>query len=538
VALVNGFLIGLDYGTESARGVLLNSSNGTLCGEQVHPYRQGVMDGSPLPPEWALQDADDYLEAATVILSSLAKQIPNGGQVLGIGIDFTACTPLPTLADGTPLSRIFPEEPHAFVKLWKHHAAQAWADEINDSGADFLRFYGRKTSSEWMHAKAAQIASEAPEIWDQTARFIEAGDWLVWQLTGFEVRSACQAGYKAFYQHGQGYPNIMRSVGLESRLSEPVAIGSSAGALTQTWLERTGVPGTPVVAVATIDAHAAVPAVAVTGAGELVCILGTSACHMLLSHERLEVPGICGVVRDGIIPGMWGYEAGQAGFGDILSWFVRNNPRGSSESASFETYSSETYSSETYSFETYNTEAANIPPGSSGLIALDWWNGCRTPLVNAELSGVIVGLTLTSTPSEIYLALLESLAYGTRAVIETFEQAGADINKLVMTGGLAERNPLLMQLLADITNRELEVPNVRHASGRGAAMHAAVASDVVTDFAQAVERYGTREVRRYSPRPENRALYDELYGMYSRLSDSFAEGQVMQGLKRLRQRSV
>jgi L-ribulokinase len=284
------YLIGLDYGTESARGVLLDAATGDFVGEHVHAYRHGVMDrtlpnGTPLPSDWALQDANDYLEAAEEILRALAKIVPTGSSVASIGIDFTASTPLPTLADGTPLSRRHPGTPHAYVKLWKHHAAQSWADQINASGANFLRWYGGKTSSEWLPAKAAQLQAEAPDMWRETARFIEAGDWLVWQLTGFEVRSACQAGYKAHYQAGEGYPSDPFDIDLESRVSEPVPVGTSAGNLKPEWLERTGLPGgpsgSPAVAVATIDAHAAVhgherlppalgPATA-DGSGDLWC---------------------------------------------------------------------------------------------------------------------------------------------------------------------------------------------------------------------------------------------------------------------------
>ena len=513
------FLIGLDYGTESARGVLLGMERGELVGECVHAYRHGVMDrtlpaGMVLPPDWALQDADDYLEAAERILSTLAAQIPSGGAVLGIGVDFTASTPLPVLSDGTPLSRLHPTQPHAFVKLWKHHAAQSQADAINASNKDFLRWYGGKTSSEWLPAKAAQMAAEAPELWAETARFIEAGDWLVWQLSGTELRSACQAGYKAHYQPGEGYPSLVD--GLEARLATPVPVGSKAGLLTPEWLKRTGVPGSPVVAVATIDAHAAVPAVGVRETGVLVGILGTSACHLVMDTQRLPVRGISGVVMDGILPGLWGYEAGQAGFGDTLNWFVRNLPA---------------QKSETESFRYYNDGAARLMAGESGLIALDWWNGVRTPLVNADLTGAVIGFKLSTTPTEMYRALLESLSYGTRNVLETFERGGVGITNLVLTGGLAERNPLLMQIMADVTGREVRVPHVPFSSARGAAMHAAVAAGVANDFAEIVTRWNPTQINTFEPQTKARDVYENLYGAYSELSVAFADGALMKRIR-------
>jgi L-ribulokinase len=525
------YLIGLDYGTESARGVLLDAATGDFVGEHVHAYRHGVMDrtlpnGTPLPSDWALQDANDYLEAAEEILRALAKIVPTGSSVASIGIDFTASTPLPTLADGTPLSRLHPGTPHAYVKLWKHHAAQSWADQINASGANFLRWYGGKTSSEWLPAKAAQLQAEAPDMWRETARFIEAGDWLVWQLTGFEVRSACQAGYKAHYQAGEGYPSDPFDIDLESRVSEPVPVGTSAGNLKPEWLERTGLPGgpsgSPAVAVATIDAHAAVPAVGVSEPGVLVGIMGTSACHLLLDPQRLTVQGISGVVMDGILPGLWGYEAGQAGFGDLLNWFVRSFPSGQTEAESF---------------AHYNLEAANLDPGQTGLVALDWWNGCRTPLVNAELSGLMIGMTLRTTPTDMYRAILESLCYGTRTVLETFRRGNAQIHRLVLTGGLAERNPLLMQLMADITGLRVDVPEVSQASARGAAMHGAVAAKVVPDFAAAVARYGAKNLKSFEPRAAAQTVYNDLYAIYSELSASLGDARVMQQLRALRHRA-
>lgn len=520
------YLIGIDYGTESARGVILDADNGVLMARQGHVYAHGVMErvlpsGRTLPPQWALQDADDYLHAAADILGALARQVPHGGEVVGIGIDCTASSPLPALADGTPLSRLYPHEPHAYVKLWKHHSAQPWAERMNATRADFLCYTGGTTSCEWLASKAAQLAHESPQLWDETERFIEAGDWIVSQLVGCEVRSNCQAGYKAHYLADEGYPEALNDLapGLIERLGEPRRVGTVAGSLSAQWRARSGLRDEPVVAVATVDAHAVVPAVGVTQPGVMVGSLGTSACHLLLDPQCHAIPGVAGVVRDGIVPGLWGYECGQAGFGDILDWFVRSFPAAADEASSF---------------ARYNGAAASIPAGRSGLLALDWWNGCRTPLMNPDLSGLFVGLTLNTRRDEMYRALLESLCFGSRRIIETLEGGGLAIGRLVLTSGLAERNPLLMQIMADVTGREIHVPVVTEATARGAAIHAAVAAGVVTDFGEAAARLGAGEGRRYVPADRAAAVYQRLYGVYGELFDFFAEHRAMRVLGELR----
>lgn len=524
------FLIGIDYGTESARGILLDGDNGEVVAVHRHAYAHGVMDealpdGTRLPSQWALQDADDYLDAAAEVLSRLGDAARRlGGEVAGIGIDFTASSPLPTRADGVPLSRLHPGQPHAYVKLWKHHAAQVWADRINASGADWLRLYGGQTSCEWVPAKAAEMAHDSPELWAQAERFIEGGDWVVSQLVGSEVRSACQAGYKAHYQPQQGYPADLDrwAPGLLAKLAPPRPVGDAAGLLSEEWLARTGLPGRPAVAVATIDAHAVVPAVGVSGAHVMVCSLGTSACQLLVDEKAYAVPGVGGVVQDGILPGSWGYECGQVGFGDLLAWFARAFPAGESQSASF---------------EHYEAAAERLAPGESGVLALDWWNGCRTPLMDPELSGLFVGMTLKTTPAELYRALLESLCFGTRRIVQTLEEGGLRIDRLVLTSGLAERSPVLCQLLCDVTQKPAVVPAVSEATARGAAMHGAVAAAVVADFAEAVQRYAIADGRRYRPRGAAGGVYEELYAAYVAVADRFAGGSEMGLLRRLREQA-
>ncbi len=511
-----GFLIGLDYGTLSARGVLVDAVTGKIEASHTHAHRHGVMsetlpDGALLPRLWALQNAADYTEAAEAILGAIGR----GRIVHGIGIGFTASSPLPARADGAPLSELHPGEPHAYVKLWKHLAAQPWAARINARGGDFLDAFGGKLSAEWLIAKAAEIADEAPALWAETDRFIEAGDWLVWRLTGVEARSLGFAAYKAQYAPGVGYPEGVVPNLLE-KLRDPIPVGRAAGRLTAAWRERTGVLGDAVVAVAVIDSHVVMPAVGAVEPGALVGALGTSAAFLLLDDRARPLPfGAEGVAKDGVLPGFWCYEAGQAAFGDALDWFVRTFPRTANRSQNF---------------AENNAAAAKLSPGENHLVALDWWNGCRAPLGDSSLSGLIVGLNLRTTEADIYRALLESLCYGTRNIVEHLSAAGAPIRRIVLTSGLSQSNPLLMQLMADVLGREIHVPEIDHATAVGAAIHGAVAAGVVSDFAEGARRYGAKSFFKYEAVPASAASYETLYQQYRRLAADEAVRETMHAI--------
>jgi L-ribulokinase len=533
--------VGIDFGTESARAVLVDAADGRVLRTAAAPYKHGVLDRTlpghteRLPADWALQHPADWLEAAETLLRAVAGA-GSPELIAAIGVDFTSCTVLPTDAGGTPLCLVpeFRCEPHAWPKLWKHHAAQPYADRINaralEPGGEFLRLYGGKTSSEWMWAKGWQLLAEAPETVSRAAaRWIEGGDWLVWQLVGTEVRSACQAGYKAHWQRDTGYPPRDFWQALDPRLPSlldrlapaPRPIGTRAGELTAAWADRTGLrAGTPV-AVAAIDAHAAVPALGVRDPGQLVMIMGTSTCHLLVDSQRRPVRGISGVVADGILPGLFGYEAGQASVGDTFLWLVRTlgvEPHGEADV-----------------FDRLGKEAAPRDPGASGVLALDWWNGCRTPLVDADLSGMLVGLTLTTQPADIYRALLEATAYGTRRVIETFESAGVPVTHLHACGGLAERNALLLQITADVTDRPVAAAHVPDASAVGAAIYAVAAAEG-SDMDRVVRRMGAGGRTLFRPNDAVRRTYDDLYSDYLEIARYFGEDgtAVMRRLRRRR----
>jgi L-ribulokinase len=550
------YAIGIDFGTESGRAVIVNVENGEEIAEHVTPYPHGVIDevlpisGKRLGQDWALQHPGDYIE---VLRRSVPAVLCSSGvephQVIGIGIDFTSCTIIPVDQAGTPLSMkdAYLDEPHAYVKLWKHHAAQEEANLINEAAQsllpELLKRYGGKTSSEWMLAKAWQVLNEAPQIYDAADRFLEAADWIVQQITDTglsTLRNSCCAGYKGLWHREKGYPPPSFLRELDRRL-EPfvetklrgavVPIGTKAGELTAEAAEKMGLcPGTAV-AVGVIDAHAAVPAVGATKPGQLVMAMGTSLCHILLSDREIYVEGIAGVVVDGIIPGLYGYEAGQAAVGDIFGWFVAEGVPAYIEQAA------EKEGLSVHALLAYR--AARLKPGQHGLLALDWWNGNRSILSNADLSGMIIGLTLQTKPEEIYRALLEATAFGTRKIIETFHQSGVEVHEIFACGGLPQRNQLLMQIYADVMGREIKIADSKQTTALGAAMFGAVAAGEdrggYTSIAEAAARMARAHEKTYRPVAEHTAIYDQIYREYSRLHDYFGTGQnnVMKGLKAL-----
>lgn len=550
------YAIGVDFGTESGRAVLVEVANGQEVATAVYPYSHGVIDEKlPIPgreiflePDWALQDPEDYLRTFQVAIPAVVKESGvDPSDVIGIGIDFTACTMLPVKSDGTPLC-LLPElrdKPHAWVKLWKHHAAQPEADKINETarrmGQKWLDRYGGKISSEWFFSKVLQILDEAPAIYAATDRMIEATDWVVWQLTGVETRNSCTAGYKAIWSKREGFPDRSYFRALDPRLENVVdekmtrnirPIGGRAGVLTEQAALWTGLkPGTAV-AIANVDAHVAVPAASVTESGRMVMIMGTSICHMVLGDEEHIVPGMCGYVEDGIIPGFFGYEAGQSCVGDHFAWFVEN--------CTPEPYLREAKERDIDIHQLLEEKAARLKPGESGLLALDWWNGNRSVLVDVDLTGLLIGATLATKPEEIYRTLIEATAYGTRVIVDTFQQNGVPIHELVACGGLPEKNKLLMQIYADVTGREIKITASKQTPALGSAMFGAVAAgksaggyDSIYDAAQTMAHL---KGETFKPIPENQEVYEKLFTEYLRLHDYFGRGEnnVMKTLKKIK----
>jgi L-ribulokinase len=541
-------VVGVDYGTLSGRAVVVRVADGAELGSAVHEFRHAVMDetlaatGERLPPDWALQDPEDYRD---VLRHAVPEAVAAAGidpeSVVGIGIDFTACTVLPTLRDGTPLCELpeFRGRPHAYVKLWKHHAAQPHADRINAlaaaRGEPWLARYGGRISSEWEFAKALQLLEEDAEVYAAAARWIEASDWITWQLCGAEVRGECTTGYKGIFQDGR-YPSREFLAALnpgfadfpEQKLARDLSpLGGRAGGLTDQAARWTGLrPGTPV-AVGNVDAHVTAPAAKAIAPGQMLMVMGTSTCHVMNGDRLAEVPGMCGVVRGGIVAGLYGYEAGQSGVGDIFAWFARTSVPPE--------YHAEAARRGQDLHEYLSDLAAAQPVGGHGLVVLDWHNGNRSVLVDHDLSGVVVGQTLATRPEETYRALLEATAFGTRTIIDAFESSGVPVTELVVAGGLL-RNAFLMQLYADVTRRPLSVIDSEQGPALGSAIHAAVAAGEYPDVRAASDAMG--KVRRgvYQPDPERAAAYDPLYAEYTALHDYFGRGgnDVLHRLRRLR----
>lgn len=550
------YVIGVDFGTESGRALLVDVADGREVATYVHPYANGVIDerlpadaGSVrLEPDWALQDPNDYLAVFKhAVPAVLAESGVAPEDVIGLGIDFTACTMLPTKADGTPLCFLpaYRNRPHAWVKLWKHHAAQPEANKLNETarrlGYTFLDRYGGKISSEWFVPKAWQILDEDPQIYAAADRLIEGADWVVWQLTGVETRNLTTAGYKGIWSKQDGFPpnEFFKALDprletlVDDKLSRTIAeLGQRAGGLTEAAAAWTGLrPGTAV-AVANVDAHVAVPAATVTEAGRMVIIMGTSNCHMVLGTEERIVPGMCGYVEDGIIPGFFGYEAGQSCVGDHFAWFTENCVPAA--------YEREAANRGVNIHQLLEEKAAALKPGESGLLALDWWNGNRSVLVDVDLTGLLLGMTLATRPEEIYRALIEATAYGTRVIIEAFADHDVPVHEIVATGGLPDRNQLLMQIYADVTGRPIKVARTHQGGALGSAMHGAVAAgaaaggyDTIVEAARCMA--GLRDDQ-YVPNPAAGQVYDQLYAEYVTLHDYFGRGanDVMKRLKTLK----
>ncbi|MEK3888225.1 ribulokinase [Bacillus sp. FSL K6-3431] len=552
------YTIGVDYGSLSGRAVLVEVASGNEVATVVKEYTHRVMDEflpdgeTKLENDWALQHPNDYLEVLQITIPKVLQESGvSTDDVIGIGIDFTACTVLPIKADGTPLCMLdeWRDNPHSYVKLWKHHAAQDEANRLNEiaeeRGEDFLKRYGGKISSEWMIPKVWQILNEAPDIYEAADQIVEAADWVISQLTGEIRRNSCTAGYKAIWHKKEGYPSKEFFKALDPRLENVVeeklsneifSMGSKAGEITDKATELTGLnPGTAV-AVANVDAHVSIPAVGITEPGKLLMIMGTSTCHVLLGEEEKIVPGMCGVVEDGVLPGYMGYEAGQSCVGDHFEWFIENCVPAS--------YYEEAEKKNMNIHVLLTEKASKLEVGESGLLALDWWNGNRSTLVDADLTGVLIGSTLLTKPEEIYRALIEATAYGTRIIVDAFRDNGVPVNEIYACGGIAEKNALMMQIYSDVLNMEIKISASSQTPALGSAMFGAVAAgserggyNNITDAANIM---GGVKDEIYKPVVKNAEVYELLYAEYERLYNYFGRGEnnVMKTLKNIKKNTL
>ncbi|NLV57769.1 MAG: ribulokinase [Clostridiales bacterium] len=547
------YTIGIDYGTLSGRAVLVDVATGGQIASATFDYPHGVMDealpsGKKLGHDWALQHPQDYVDVLTHTIPKILKDSGISPEdVIGLGTDFTACTVLPVKADGTPLCMLpeFSDNPNAYVKLWKHHAAQDKANRLNEIAANrgekWLKNYGGKISSEWLFPKLWQILDEAPEVYTAMDHFVEAADWIVWQMTGVQTRNSCCAGYKAIYNKATGYPDPDFFKALDPRLENVIAeklscpvtsLGEKAGGLTSQMAARLGLKTGTAVCIGNVDAHVCVPAVGIDGPGKMLAIIGTSTCHMMMGTQERQVPGMCGVVQDGIMPGFPGYEAGQSCVGDHFAWFVDNCcPSEYREAAKAVNMGIHEY---------LTGLAARQKPGEHGLLALDWWNGNRSVLVDVDLTGMMLGMTLQTKPEDMYRALLEATAYGTRMIVENYREHEVAVDAFYASGGISQKNPLMMQIYADVLNMDIKIAGAAQGPALGSAIFAAVAAGKdaggYDDVFTAARAMGQVKDLVYKPIAANVAVYNKLFAEYRTLHDHFGRGanDVMKRLKELK----
>jgi L-ribulokinase len=551
------YSIGVDFGTESGRVIVLDLTTGRELGVSVIPYRHGVISellpetNEKLPPDWALQDPADYIEVLHTGIPAVLHQtgVPSE-EIIGLGIDFTSCTVMPVTEDGTPLCMLpqWRSHRHSWPKLWKHHAAQRIADRINKIGIQrneaFLSRYGGSVSSEWYFPKLIEVFEEDREIYSACHAFVEAADWVVWYLTGRECRNSCTAGYKAMWSPTDGLPSKEFFQAVNPEFKDPSeklgnhfhSLGTKAGTVRPEIARELGLSSNVSVAVGNVDAMVSMPGAGVNTPGSLVMVMGTSLCHLLVSEQEILLPGITGVVKDGILPGYYGYEAGQAAVGDMYAWFVKN--------AIPDSYFQQAKEVGKDIYQYLESLAEKLAPGQNGIVALDWWNGNRSILGDTDLTGVILGLNLMSRPEEIYRALLESTAFGTRRIIDNFRDHGVAINELIACGGIPHKSPLLMQIYADVCGLPVIVKNSGEIPARGAAMFGAVAAGAEAggfdSILEASAKLGPDTLRTYQPNADAHEIYEQIYSIYRGVYDFFGSErpELLHQLKQLRVEAV
>lgn len=514
--------LGLDFGTLSVRALVV-ALDGRELGSGSCDYRHGAIchqlpdSDVALPPDFALQHPHDWLESAAAATRDAVQQA-GVHELVGIGVDFTSCTMLPLNRDGNPLclDKPFAAIPHAWPKLWKHHGAIPQAARMaalaRERGEPFLARYGGSIGEEWLFPKILEVIENAPEAAGAAGHWMEAGDWVVWQLVGGAtvppVRSTCQAGYKGLWSAQDGGPSDDFLAALHPDLPAAarkipdvtIAPGNVAGTLSPRMAERLGLRHGIPVSAAVIDAHAGVPGAGASMPGTLVMVLGTSSCHMLNSEVEATIPGVAGVVRDGILPGFHGYETGQAAVGDAFDWLRR-------------------LTGET-DFSRLSKEAAALPPGAEGVRCLDWFNGCRTPFMDGTLRGAFTGLSLHHGPAHLHRALIEATAFGVRWIIDLFRSAGVPVEQFRATGGLPHHDPFLMQVYADVLGESITIPPSRQGPALGAAILGALAAGEFPNATVAIEAMtapGKAACRVVPPGP-GAAAYDSIYEEYRNLA--------------------
>jgi len=534
---MRGYAIGVDFGSLSARAVVTDVESGEIVGSAVSEYRHGIMteclpNGTVLGANWAVQLPQDYLDSLSEsVKGAVADSGVDKNEIIGIGLDVTASTILPTDENGLPMceSEKYIREPNAYIKVWKHHAAQSYADLLERAAEQngdrtIAELFGGHVSGEHFLPKAAQIFVEAPELFEDCGRIIEVGDWLVRRLCGVDCRGYCAAAFKTYYsgQTGDLPDELLNSVlpgfcRIKSKIPERVEFtGDCVGGLNEDGAALLGLPEGIAVSAAGVDAHSTVYGCGVSEAGQLLLIVGTSTCAMLQSETQSAVDGISGVVGNSVFKGLYTYECGQSGVGDIFAWFadssvdIRYHDEAAERSISLQ--------------ELLTEKASRLRVGENGMVALDWWNGVRSTLMDFSLSGVIAGLTTDSKPEEIYRALLEATAFGCRKIVETLERGGVEVNTVFAAGGIPLKNPLMMQIYADVLNRDVYIVGREQTGAVGSAVTAAAAAGGgFSELAELTKRYAVPCKTVYHPDGEAVKAYNDLYEIYGEMYNHFGQ---------------
>ena len=530
------YALGLDYGTLSVRALLLDLETGAEAATCVYEYPHGVMtetlpDGTVLPSDFALEHPQDFLDGLEYVVHGVMQGIAPE-QVVGIGLDITSATVLFTDDKGVPLclKPEFENRPHAWMKLWKHHGALEEAARLQavaeERGESWLNYYGGWISSELFLPKAVETAVKDPEVFAATYNILEAADWIVWVLTGEMTRSITLAGCNSNYRVDTGYPSAAYFKAAypeaeklpEKLVGKMVRLGDVAGYLTEEMAAKLGLmPGTPVGA-SIVDSHAGVIGCGAASVGDMVSVIGTSANNMLNAEPGPGISGIQSSCMDANVPGLYGYEGGQNCVGDAFAWFAHNCvPKHYQDAAD----------AAGLPIQAYLTELAQkLAIGESGLLILDWFNGVRSPLMDFSLTASIVGLTIRTKPEELYRAMLESTVFGNKRIIDTYEAAGHPVKRIIVSGGIPLKNPLMMQIYADVCNRDIYLCGTTQGCALGSAILGASAAGKehtgCETFEQLTRKYVTLSEVVYHPIAENVARYETLYRQYVRLCDQMA----------------
>ncbi|KYH15294.1 ribulokinase [Staphylococcus kloosii] len=537
------YSIGIDFGTGSGRVFLVNTSNGEIISQYIKEYSHGTIEqqlnGQKIPQSFALQNANDYMD---VIEEGIPYIIKNANidvnNIVGMGIDFTSSTVVFVDEYMEPMHNYeaFKDNPHAYVKLWKHHGAQTEADKLFQTALQqknrWLGYYGFNVSSEWMIPKIMEVQHKAPEVMAKTANIMEAGDWIVNKLTGKNVRSNCGLGFKSFWQQESGFhydlfdqiDDALSDI-VRTKVDAPIVnIGDTVGTLSTEMADKLGLPDTIAISPFIIDAHASLLGIGSEKDKEMTMVMGTSTCHLMLNKEQHKVPGISGSVKGAIIPYLYAYEAGQSAVGDLFEYIAKQTPYD---------YVVEAENRNISIFELLNEKAQKLTPGESGLVALDWHNGNRSVLSDSTLTGSLFGMTLQTRHEEIYRAYMEATAFGTKMIMQQYQGWQMEVDNVYACGGIPKKNPLLMEIYANVLNKIITIIDSEYAPAIGAAILGAISGKAHDSFEQAIQAMKEPILYQVEPEEDKVATYKKLFKAYKALHDlhGYKKASIMKNVR-------